>query len=56
MWTALRMFLEQRLAALRAQNDIVSKDATETAFLRGQIAELKALLALGEQPREPVPD
>jgi hypothetical protein len=52
LWRALHEHLTNRLATLRAQNDA---DATpeKTARLRGQIAEVKALLAMNEEPRRP---
>lgn len=52
LWRAVSEHMEKRIASLRAQND-ADKDATQTAHLRGRIAELKALVALGEpQPFE----
>jgi hypothetical protein len=44
-WQKLRLHLEARLITLRARND-ASMNAEDTARLRGQIAELKTLLAL----------
>lgn len=50
LWLALQDHLNTRLAELRAQNDgELSPD--KTAALRGRIAEVKALLALGQEPR-----
>lgn len=50
-WLKVYGYLTQRLVSLRARND---GDMTEreTAMLRGQIAEIKALLAMGDD----VPD
>ena len=49
LWLKLKRELEARLATLRAQND-GDKDERSTAMLRGRIAELKILLALGNEP------
>jgi hypothetical protein len=47
-WLKIKKHFESRLAVLRQKND---KPATEaqTAVLRGRIAEVKAILALGEE-------
>lgn len=47
MWLAMVDHMEKRLDALRRQNDSVL-EASETAMLRGRIAEVKAFLALAE--------
>ncbi len=48
LWRKLQPHLEARLAQLRSKNDN-ELDATRTAHVRGAIAEVKSLLALGEQ-------
>jgi hypothetical protein len=48
-WTNLEKHLHARLASLRAQNDN-DLDETKTAKLRGRIAEVINLLALGASP------
>lgn len=53
LWHAMRAHLERRLAAHRGKND-TDLTTEQTAKLRGQIHELKALLAL-EAPRPEVP-
>jgi len=50
LWLALAGHLTERLATLRAMND-ADRPADKTSHLRGQIAEVKALLALGEERR-----
>lgn len=51
LWGRIATHLEERLADLRAQND---KDVseTETATLRGRIAEVKRLIELGKSRPE----
>ena len=39
----MKDFCDKRLESLRSKNDSPEKDAVETAFLRGQIAECKKL-------------
>lgn len=46
LWLRLRLHLDAELAAARAENDAMGKGPEHTAFLRGRIAQLKALLAL----------
>lgn len=46
-WIRLQGFLKDRLDVLRLQNDHDS-DPQVTAKIRGRIAEIKALLALGK--------
>lgn len=51
-WMKLEAYLREKLVALRAQNDgDMSLEAT--ARLRGRIAQVKFILALGED-QEPV--
>jgi hypothetical protein len=45
----LSQFLEQRLDELRQLNDSPAYDAVKTAHLRGQISELKRILALADE-------
>ena len=47
LWRAIEAHLTDRLATLREQNDS-DKSPDKTAHLRGQIAEVKLLLALAE--------
>ena len=47
-WAKLEEHLKDRLAMLRAKNDAPMSEA-ETATLRGRIAEVKALLSLGDE-------
>jgi hypothetical protein len=51
-WQKLRLHLESRLSMLRRRND-ANLAADETAHIRGQIAALKTLLALEEDPAKP---
>jgi len=46
-WIKLQQYYAERLETLRSKNDN-ALTADETARLRGQIAEVKALLAFGE--------
>lgn len=55
LWRALADHYTERLALLRAQNDSRTKTEMETAYLRGQIAEVKAFLGLADE-RPVVPD
>lgn len=47
-WGKVSKYLEQRLALLRAENDIDADERT-TAKRRGAIAEIKHLQALGKE-------
>lgn len=51
LWRRLAGHMRAELAALREQNDAPQLDAIKTATIRGRIAQLKALLALGDPPR-----
>jgi hypothetical protein len=51
LWMRLDKFLATRLELHRMQND-GDKDPIATAHLRGRIAEIKFLRALGEEPRQ----
>lgn len=54
-WQSLKNHYTKRLALLRQQND-TDQDERKTARLRGQIAEVKALLELeNEMPVIPGP-
>lgn len=46
-WRTIQTYYVERLASLRARNDM-PKSAEDTAYLRGQIAEAKLILGLGE--------
>lgn len=52
-WAKLERHLRARLADLRARNDN-PQTADETAFLRGRIAEVKALLHTAEEDPPPI--
>jgi len=47
VWLKLKQELERQLKAAREQND-AQLDEIETAALRGKIANLKRVLAIGE--------
>lgn len=49
LWPNLVSQWKERLASLRAQNDAPLSEL-DTARLRGQILEIKALIALDEEP------
>lgn len=49
VWLKVCEHIDQRIAELRAKND-GRLDPIETTELRGRIAQLKELRALGEQP------
>jgi hypothetical protein len=51
-WVKLRLLFESRLDVLRKRND-ANLSTEDTAHIRGQIAALKALLALEEDPAKP---
>lgn len=53
LWDELSRFISRRLNLMRAENDN-DKDPIKTAHLRGRIAAMKELLALGSQ--EPAPE
>lgn len=53
VWRKVETRLNQRLVALRKQNDRLTMGEVETAVIRGRIAEVKALLELPEQSRNP---
>ena len=48
-WALIEKHLKERLDLLRKQNDSQPSEAA-TQKLRGQIAEVKALLTIGEDP------
>jgi hypothetical protein len=53
LWRKLQAHWDERLASLRSQND-GQFDAVVTAKIRGQIAEIKACLALDKDlPQAP---
>lgn len=47
LWHDIEEHLQRRLQALREQNDNQGMTADQTAIIRGRIAEVKSLLALG---------
>lgn len=49
LWLRLRDYLDERIDALRNQNE-GNLGEIDTAHLRGRIAQLKALRALGDEP------
>lgn len=49
VWTKLRKHMEAKLQALRIKND-TDLDPVATAKVRGEIRNLKNLLALGDTP------
>ena len=56
-WRAIEKLAGQQLTTLREKNDSLSLDAIRTAELRGRIAALKDLLALGNPaPAQPADD
>lgn len=50
VWQSLRGRLEEMLAKKRVENDNPDLTDVETATLRGHLACLKAILALGKEP------
>ena len=52
LWRSIEKELQVHLENLRAQNDNPNKDADQTAFLRGRIAEVKRLLNIAEPEPE----
>lgn len=55
LWLKLEAYMTQKLADLRKQNDgDMSLEAT--ARLRGRIAQMKFLLALGEDQEQAQPE
>lgn len=51
LWEKLATHLTERIVLLRAKNDNRATDI-ETAWLRGQLQEAKAMLALGDEKPE----
>jgi len=54
VWVKVRDHIDQRITELRAKND-GRLDPIETTELRGRIAQLKELRALGEPPEHATP-
>ena len=52
-WARLRLLLTARLYRLREENDAPA-DQDRTAMRRGRIAEVKELLALEDEIRQPL--
>lgn len=55
VWQKLQGYMEARLETLRLKNDR-NRGERDTAFLRGEIAELKFLLSLDKPQPETEPD
>lgn len=51
-WRFIQQFAESEIATQRARNDSLALDAIATAELRGRIAAMKSLLALGSPAPE----
>ena len=52
LWVSLERHMRQSLAELRSLND-TSLPPDRTEHIRGRIAQLKALLALADEPQPP---
>jgi hypothetical protein len=52
LWVSLERHMRKSLAELRALND-TSLPPDRTEHIRGRIAQLKALLALADEPQQP---
>lgn len=50
VWVSIKGRLEKKLADLREKNDNAKLTDVETAWLRGHIECLKAVLTLGNEP------
>lgn len=50
LWVQLKAHLQDQLAGLRVRNDSASMTEQDTAALRGRIHQLKAVIALGNDP------
>ena len=48
LWRRLEEYLDERLIALRKEND-GDRSELDTAKLRGRIAEVKSMIALGKE-------
>lgn len=53
LWLRLEKHMQQVLAEQRALND-ATRPMDKTEHIRGRIAQLKELLALGDDPRPPI--
>lgn len=51
LWARLRNHLEDELTSARKRNDNPKLSADDTAALRGEIKQLKAFIALGNEDR-----
>lgn len=47
-WAKIEEYAQNQLNILRKKNDNPDLDPTKTAILRGQIKEIKSILAFGE--------
>lgn len=52
LWLSLERHMQQTLAEMRAMND-TSLPPERTEHIRGRITQLKALLALADEPTPP---
>lgn len=52
VWVRIEKYYQDRLANLREKNDSPNLNEVQTAELRGRIAELRGLLALGRGTTE----
>ena len=52
LWVSLERHMQEELAKFRALND-TSLPPERTEHLRGRITQLKALLALADEPKPP---
>lgn len=52
VWRKIEKHIEARMTELRGNNDAISLAERDTAVIRGRLAELKNLLALGTATEE----
>lgn len=50
MWLRIKAWLDKRLHDLQCRNENANLSADQTAALRGQIAEIRVFIRLGEEP------
>lgn len=51
LWRRLAEHMRAELERQRIRNDGIRLDEVQTAVIRGHIAQLKSLLALGDEPQ-----
>lgn len=56
LWTRIEAEMHRRVAELRAENDSPNNTEADTQLIRGQIAELKIMLAWTQDPPPLVQD